>query len=57
MGAVMEGIERFDSVRFGSHALHKALDPLWEELPEPSSLREIAVRGFANIVKQHTIAQ
>ena len=30
---------------------------LWEELPDPSSLRELAVRGFANIVRQHAFAQ
>lgn len=49
--------ERLDGVRFGTHALHRALEALWDDLPEPSSPRELAVRGFANIVRQHATAQ
>ncbi|QOW22996.1 DUF6988 family protein [Novilysobacter avium] len=52
-----DGIDRLDGVRFGTHALHQALCPLWDDLPEPSSARELAVRGFANIVRQHAMAQ
>ena len=49
--------DRLERVRFGTHALHRAVDVLWDELPEPRGLRELAVRGFANIVRQHVIAQ
>ena len=52
-----DGIERLDGVRFGTQSLHQALCALWDELPDPSSPRELAVRGFANIVRQHVIAQ
>lgn len=48
---------RLDGVRFGTHALHRALDALWDDLPEPSNSRQLAVRGFANIVRQHSTAQ
>lgn len=34
-----------------------ALEPLWEDLHEPNDLRVLAVRGFANIVRQHATAQ
>lgn len=50
-------IERLERVKHGSRLLHSALEPLWEELPEPTGLRMLAVRGFANIVKQHAISQ
>jgi hypothetical protein len=55
--AAKDDAVRLEAVRFGTHALHGAIEFLWDELPEPSSLREIAVRGFANIVRQHAIAQ
>lgn len=50
-------VDRLERVRYATHAFHGALTPLWDELPEPSSLRELAVRGFANIVRQHATAQ
>lgn len=49
--------ERLERVRFGTHALQRALDVLWDDLREPSTLRELAVRGFGNIVRQHVVAQ
>ncbi|MDR6990656.1 hypothetical protein [Luteimonas sp. 3794] len=53
----LDEANRLEGVRFGTHALHCAIEPLWDELPEPTNLRELAVRGFANIVRQHVIAQ
>jgi hypothetical protein len=53
----MDDMDRLEGVRFGTHSLQCAIGVLWDELPEPSSLRELAVRGFANIVRQHAIAQ
>lgn len=53
----MDSVGRLEDVRFGTHALHRALESLWDELPEPTSLRALAVRGLANIVRQHAIAQ
>jgi len=50
-------IEHLDRVRHGSRLLHDTLAPLWDELPKPSGLRVLAVRGFANIVRQHATAQ
>lgn len=50
-------VGRLEGVRFGTHALHRALESLWDELSEPGSMRQLAVRGFANIVRQHAIAQ
>jgi hypothetical protein len=49
--------DRLERVRYATHAFHGALEPLWDELPEPPSLRALAVRGFGNIVRQHAIAQ
>lgn len=37
--------------------LHQDLAHLWEEVPEPGSRRALAVRGFCEIVRQHTISQ
>ena len=48
---------RLDRVRHGSRALHGAIEPLWHELPDPSTPRALVVRGFANIVRQHAMAQ
>src|SRR3546814_97657 len=50
-------IERLERVKHGTRLLHAAIEPLWEELNEPDGLRALAVRGFANIVRQHAIAQ
>ena len=50
-------VDRLERVRYATHAFHGPLAPLWDDLPEPSSLRELAVRGFANIVRQHATAQ
>ena len=50
-------VDRLERVRHGSRALHGALEPLWAELPEPANKRALAVRGFANIVRQHVTAQ
>lgn len=55
--ATTDGSARLEHVRYGTHSLHRALEPAWEELPEPGELRHLAVRGFANIVRQHAIAQ
>lgn len=52
-----DGVGRLEGVRFGTHALHCAIEPLWSELSDPGCLRELAVRGFANIVRQHATAQ
>lgn len=48
---------RLDAIRYGTRALHAALEPLWDELPDPSCRRQLVVRGFANIVRQHVAAQ
>src|SRR3546814_7031327 len=50
-------IERLERVKHGTRLLHAGIEPLWEELNEPDGLRALAVRGFANIVRQHAIAQ
>src|SRR3546814_18784014 len=50
-------IGRLERVKNGTRLLHAAIEPLWEELKEPDGLRALAVRGFANIVRQHAIAQ
>lgn len=50
-------LERVERVLYGTRALHDALAPLWGELPEPDNMRVLAVRGFANIVRQHVAAQ
>lgn len=55
--AATDDAQRLEIVRFGTHALHGAIEPLWDELPEPSGLRVTAVRGFGNIVRQHALAQ
>lgn len=52
-----DDMRRLDTIRYGTRALHTALDTLWDELPDPSSRRELVVRGFANIVRQHVSAQ
>lgn len=49
--------ERLERIRYGTRALHAALEPLWDELPDPAELRTLAVRGFSNIVRQHAVAQ
>lgn len=53
----MNDVERLDALRFGSRSLRVAVEPLWEELPDPPTLRAVAVRGFASIVRQHTASQ
>jgi hypothetical protein len=53
----MDAVERLDRIRFGSHLLQTALDTLWDELPEPITRRALAVRGFANVVRQHVLSQ
>ena len=50
-------IERLARVSHGSRLLHLAIDDLWEELPAPTDKRMLVVRGFANVVRQHTVAQ
>jgi hypothetical protein len=50
-------VERLERISHGSRLLHRALDELWEELPDPLDKRMVAVRGFANVVRQHTKAQ
>ena len=50
-------IARFERVSHGTRLLHAALAPLWDELVETDELRTLAVRGFANIVRQHATAQ
>ncbi|CAM0999173.1 TetR family transcriptional regulator [Rhodanobacter sp. Root179] len=50
-------LERLERVRFGTCALHRAIDVLWDELPQPRIPRQLVVRGFANIVRQHVISQ
>ena len=57
MNQDMVAVDRLERVRHGTRALHGALEPLWEELPEPSDKRVLAVRGFANLVRQHVAAQ
>lgn len=52
-----EAIERLERIQFGTRLLRTAIEPLWDELPEPSGLRVLAVRGFANIVRQHATSQ
>lgn len=46
-----------ERTRYGTHALHAAIGPMWDELPEPPNERSLVVRGFANIVRQHATAQ
>ena len=53
----MDAIERLERIRFGTHLFRTALHELWDELPEPITQRGLAVRGFANIVRQHTTSQ
>jgi len=53
----MKDVERLERIRHGTRALHGALEPLWDELPEPVDKRVLAVRGFTNIVRQHVAAQ
>lgn len=53
----VQAVERLERITYGTRALHLALEPLWEELPQPADKRVIAVRGFANIVRQHAWAQ
>ncbi|MBD9470213.1 hypothetical protein [Pseudoxanthomonas sp. PXM01] len=50
-------IERLERISHGTRLLRQSLDDLWDELPDPSSRRLVAVRGFANIVWQHAAAQ
>ena len=56
VGQDLDDLERLERVRYGTRALHCALEPLWDELPEPDSKRVLAVHGFANIVRQHVTA-
>lgn len=53
----MDYTARLERVRYGSHALHGAIQPMWDELPDPSTPRSLVVRGFANIIRQHVSAQ
>lgn len=46
-------IARLERVIHETRLLHVALAPLWDELVEADGLRTLAVRGFANIVRQH----
>ena len=57
LGQDMKAVERLECIRCGTRALLGALEPLWDELPEPTNKRALAVRGFANIVRQHVAAQ
>src|SRR3546814_20747631 len=50
-------IERLERVKHGTRLLHAVIEPLWDELHEPDGLRTLAVRGFANIVRQHATSQ
>ena len=50
-------VQRLERVLYGTRLLHAAMDPLWDELPAPPSYRAMAVRGFANIVRQHVTSQ
>lgn len=50
-------VERLERVQSGTRLLRTSLETLWDELPDPSDLRVLAVRGFANIVRQHTTSQ
>ena len=50
-------VQRLDRISHGTHLLHRALDELWEELPEPLDKRMVVVRGFSNVVRQHATAQ
>lgn len=50
-------VERLERVSHGTRLLHRAIDELWDELPEPSTRRAAVVQGFANTVRQHATAQ
>jgi len=52
-----EAVERLERVSHGTRLLHRALDALWDELPGPSTKRQVVVQGFANTVRQHATAQ
>lgn len=52
-----EAVERLERLSHGSRLLHRALDALWDELPGPSTKRQVVVQGFANAVRQHATAQ
>jgi len=52
-----QALQRLERITNGTRLLHHALNQLWEELPEPQSKRTLAVRGFANIVRQHAMSQ
>lgn len=49
-------VERLKRIRYGTRLLHESLAALWD-LPEPENKRTFAVRGFANIVRQHVLSQ
>ena len=50
-------VQRLERISHGTHLLHRALDELWEELPDPLDKRMVVVRGFSNVVRQHATAQ
>lgn len=50
-------VDRFDRIKRGTGFLHTAIDALWDELPDVADKRVLAVRGFANIVRQHVASQ
>lgn len=52
-----DDIQRLERVLYGTRLLHAAIEPLWDELPVPSSKRVLAIRGFSNIVRQHVTSQ
>lgn len=57
IGKDAEAVERLERIKYGTLALCGVITPLWDELPEPANMRALAVRGFANIVRQHAAAQ
>ncbi len=53
----VNSVDRLERIKNGTRLLRGALEPLWDELPEPTDLRVVTVRGFANIVRQHSASQ